>query len=186
MARDIVADFLKTAIKQKTMRKYFEDSLYMNILNWKINRRTSFITTMSWRKTIFFKEITSLSSKHLLVSKRSWKRPQDMSWRHLQHAFSVTNSCLPRSPEDVLKTSWRRFEDVKILKKCLQDIFKTSKRQKKMGGYLTLTNLNVYVSNKSVFHKSISHESKANPKSFIRSQSFQYLSFFEIQAAFLF
>ena len=55
-----------------------------------------------------------------------------------------------------------------------------------MGGYLTLTNLNVYVSNKSVFHKSISHESKANPKSFIRSQSFQYLSFFEIQAAFLF
>ena len=61
----------------------------------------------------------------------------------------------------VLKTY---HEDV--LKTCLEDIFKTSWRQKKWG-YLYLTNLDVYVSNKSIFRNSISDESKANPKSLI-------------------
>ena len=56
-------------------------------------------------------------------------------------------------PEDM---SWRH----------LQDFLET----KKNGGYKNLTALNVYVSNKSIFQKSIFDESKANPKSLIRTQ----------------
>ena len=62
------------------------------------------------------------SSRHL----------QDMSWRRLQHVFSVTIFRLPRRLEDVLQIRledvledkkllrWRRLEDV--LKTCLEDI----------------------------------------------------------------
>ena len=83
----------------------------------------------------------------------SSRRLQDMSWRRLQHVFSVTILRLPRRLEDVLKTfsrplarrledifktssrrlgrrkivtlktSWRRLEDV--LKTCLEDVLKT-------------------------------------------------------------
>ena len=60
----------------------------------------------------------------------SWRRLQDMSWRRLQHVFSVTILCLPRRLEDVLKTSWKTkncyAED--ILKTCLEDVLKTSWR----------------------------------------------------------
>ena len=47
----------------------------------------------------------------------------------------------------------------------LQDALKTKK-----WGYLYLTNLNEYLSNKSIFYKSISDESTANLKSLIRTQ----------------
>ena len=57
-----------------------------------------------------------ISSKHLLVFKTSWRRLQVMSWRRLQHIFSVTISHLSRRLEDVLKTFprplARRLEDV--------------------------------------------------------------------------
>ena len=65
--------------------------------------------------------------KHLLLFKTSWRRLQDMSWKRLQHVFSITIFCLPRRLEDVLedeklllwktsskhvlKTSWRRLGD---------------------------------------------------------------------------
>ena len=81
-------------------------------------------------------------SKHLLVFKTSSRRLEDMSWRRLQHVFSVTILRLPRRLEDVLKTfsrplarrledvledekllRWRRLEDV--LKTCLEDVLKT-------------------------------------------------------------
>ena len=92
----------------------------------------------------------SIPSKHLLVFKASWGRLQDMSWRRLQHVFSVTIFRLPRRLaktswrvlENVLKTScktswrrlgrrkivtlkasWRRLEDV--LKTCPEDVLKT-------------------------------------------------------------
>ena len=42
------------------------------------------------------------------VWKTSWRSLQDMSWRRLQHVFSVTILRLPRILEDVLQ---RRFED---------------------------------------------------------------------------
>ena len=59
--------------------------------------------------------------------------------------------------------SSKRPEDMSS--RYLQDVLETKKR-----GYLYLKNLNGYVSNKSIFHKSISDESKANPKSLIRTQ----------------
>ena len=46
------------------------------------------------------------------------------SWRRLQHVFSVTILRLPRRPGDVVKTSWRRLEDV--LKTFLHDVSKIS------------------------------------------------------------
>ena len=78
------------------------------------------------------------------------------SWRRLANVLEN---------ENLLR--WRPLEDV--LKTCLEDIFKTSLRQKKWR-YLYLTNLNVHVSNKSIFDKSIPYRSKANPKSLIRTQ----------------
>ena len=52
----------------------------------------------------------------MLVFKTSSRRLQDMSWRRLQHVFSVTFFRLPRHLEDilqnVLKTSWRRLQGV--------------------------------------------------------------------------
>ena len=62
----------------------------------------------------------------------------------------VLKACL----EGVLKTC---LEDA--LKTCLENVFKTSSGQKKWG-YLYLTNLNVCVSNKSIFHKSVSDDLK--------------------------
>ena len=152
-------------------------------------------------------DVIKLPIKYLLVFKTCWRRLQDMSWRRLQHVFSVTIFCLPRRLEDVLKTSWKTkncyAEDVlktcleevlrtcleDFLKTCLEDVLKTSWRHilktswrhvlktssrrlgdKKKWGYLHLTNLNVCVSNKFIFQKSISDDSKANPKSLIRTQ----------------
>ena len=78
---------------------------------------------------------------------------EDMSWRH------VLKTCL----EDVLRTC---LED--ILKTCLRDILKILCRETKY-----LLGISVYlsgdikykcVSNKSVFHKSVSDNSNANAK----------------------
>ena len=130
-----------------------------------------------------------------------------MSWRRLQHFLSVTIFRLPRRLEDISQDvlqdekllRWRRLEDFLktylegvlkacleyVLKTCLANIFKMSWRQKKWG-YLYLTNLNVCVSNKSIFHKSISDESKVNPKLLIRTQWFQYSSILKFKQHFYF
>ena len=171
----------------------------------------------------------------MLVLKTSWRLLQNMSWKRIQHVFSVRIFGLPRRLEDVLqrrfedvlktsrKTSWRRLktsckkdeqllhwrrlqdiltaclEDVLktclevvfktclevVFQTCLQDIFMMSWRKKKWG-YLYLTNRNGYVSNKSLFYKPISDESKGHPESLIRTQWFQYSSYLKIQAGFLF
>ena len=67
--------------------------------------------------------------------------------------------------------SSRRPEDMSS--RYLQDVLETKK------------NLNGYVSNKSIFNKSIPNESKANPESSFRTQWFQYWSYFKIQAVIL-
>ena len=59
--------------------------------------------------------------------------------------------------------SSKRPEDMSS--RHLQDVLKTKKWE-----YLYLKNLNEYVSNKFIFHKSIPDESKANPESSIRTQ----------------
>ena len=149
----------------------------------------------------------------MLVLKTSWTRLQDMSSRRFQDVFSVTIFRLPRRLEYVLKTScktpWRRLLDVlktswktkncyaeDVLKTSWRHVFKTSSRHvyktssrhvfKTSWRYLYLKNLNGYASNKSTFHKWIPDESKVNLKSSIRTQWFQYSSYFKIQAAFLF
>ena len=60
---------------------------------------------LSWN---FYKSHFSedtIPSKHLWVFKTSWRRFQDMSWRRLQHIFSVTIFRLPRRLKYVLKAS---------------------------------------------------------------------------------
>ena len=116
-------------------------------------------------------EIRCSPSKHLLVLKTSSRRFQDMSWRRLQHVFSVTILRLPRRLEDVLKTC---LEDV--LKTCLEDVLKTYledvsktcleevlkifwRKTKYLLGisvYLFGDNQSKWVSSKSIFRKSIS------------------------------
>ena len=121
-----------------------------------------------------------------------WDIPANIcwSWRRLRQVFSITILYLPRRlqdvledgledvledekcyAEDVLKTC---LEDVlktcleDVLKPCLQDLLKTLWRQTKdllgISVYLSQDNKSKCVSNKSVFHKSISDNSKANPK----------------------
>ena len=90
-------------------------------------------------------------SKHLLVFKTSW--------RYLQQVFCITIFCLPRCLEDLLEDEnflrCRRLQDVFLT--CLEYVFKTSWRQTKCL-------LGIFVSNKSIFHRSLSDKYKANPK----------------------
>ena len=84
------------------------------------------------------------------------------SWRRLQHVFSETVLRLPRrlgqrkivtlkmSSRRLEPMSWRRFEDMSWWR--LENIMETKKI------------LGISVSNKSIFHKSIFYNSKANPK----------------------
>ena len=96
-----------------------------------------------------------------------------MSWRSLQHVFSVTILPLPRRlkdvlktscktswktkncyVEDVLKTSWRHVLKTywrHVLKMSWRHVLKTSwkhgDKQNTYWGNLSLTNLNVYLTN---------------------------------------
>ena len=65
-------------------------------------------------------------------------------------------------------TSWRRPEDMSW--ENLKDVLDKKKKKKKKKGISYLTYVNVYVSKKSIFHKSISDESKVNPKLLIRTK----------------
>ena len=83
-----------------------------------------------------------------------------LRWRRLEDVLKtcledVLKTCL----EDVLKTC---LEDV--LKTYLEDVFKTSWRQTKCLVGISVSNKSKCVSSKSIFHKSISDNSKANPK----------------------
>ena len=115
-----------------------------------------------------------IPSKHLLELKTSWTRLQDMSWRRLQHVFSVKIFRLPRRLQDIsqkdLNMSLRRLQDVledekllrwrclqDVLNTCLEDVFKTSWKQ---------TNLNVHIFDLANLHLTnlLSDKSNANPK----------------------
>ena len=81
------------------------------------------ITSILWgfdqKNQIFLR---GFHRKNLLVFKVSWRRPQDMSWRRLQHVFRLTIFRLPRRPcKYVLKMSWRH------LARCLEDVLKDEK-----------------------------------------------------------
>ena len=103
-----------------------------------------------------------ISSKHLLVLKTSWRR--------LQHVFSVTILRLPRRLEAAFKTShktsWRRLGRWKIvtLKTSSRRLEDISWRRLQTSWRQTKCLLGISVSDKSIFHKSISEKSKVNPK----------------------
>ena len=98
-------------------------------------------------------------SKYLLVYKTSWRQTQDMSWRRLQHAFSVTifvfQDDLKTSWRRLANTSWRRLEDISqdVLKTSWRHVLKTFWRQTKcllgisVSNHGLLTNLNQYLTN---------------------------------------
>ena len=96
---------------------------------------------------------------------------QDMSFRRLQHVFSVTILRLPRRLEDVLMTSWRHLAKTSSKKTYLEDVSKILWRQTKyllgISVFLSGGNKSKCVSNKSIFRKSISDNSMANPKCII-------------------
>ena len=115
---------------------------------------------------------TRLQRNNFWSSKTSWSC---LGRQKIVTLMTSSRYVFKTSSRYVFKTSWRH-------------VLKISSRRlgNKKWEYLYLKNLNRYVSNKSIFHNSISDESKANPKSLIRSQCFQYSSYFKIQAAFLF
>ena len=109
--------------------------------------------------------ITNRPPKHVITitTQQTFVGLQDMFWRRLQHVFSVTILCLPRSlqdvfncyAEDVFKASWRHI--LKTSARRLGD------KQNVYWGCLYLTDLHAYLTNLH-FNKSISGKSKANPK----------------------
>ena len=114
---------------------------------------------------------------------KNWllEMPFQQTFVGLQDVFNVTIFLLPRPLEDVLKIFWRRLEDIlqdvlktswkkkniyskDVLKTCLEDVLKTSCKQTKCLLGISASKKSKCVTNKSIFHKSISDESKANPK----------------------
>ena len=128
---------------------------------------------MSWRRLQNVFSVTILRLPRRLedilqdVLKTSWRHLEDvledeklLHWRRLEDVLKtcledVLKTCL----EDVLKTC---LEDV--LKTCLEDVLKTLWRQAKYLLGISVSNKPKCVSNKSIFHKSIFDNSKANPK----------------------
>ena len=107
------------------------------------------------------------SAQQLTSSKTSWRHLA----RRLQNVFKTSWKTKNCYVEDVLKTC---LEDVSkicledVLKTCLEDILKILWRQTKyllgISVYLSGDNKSKCVSNKSIVHKSLSDNSKANPK----------------------
>ena len=99
------------------------------------------------------------------VLKTSWRHFVKMSWRSLKDIL-----------QDLLKTSSKRLGRRKIVtlktssmsQRRLGDVLKILWRQteyiQRISVYLSGDNKSKCVSNKSVFHKSISDNSNANPK----------------------
>ena len=121
-----------------------------------------------------------MSSRHVLKTSRRHvlKTPST----RLQRNNFTSSRPLARRLQDVLEDEillrYRRLQDVfktcleDVLKTCLEgvlgtyleDVFKTSWRQTKCLLVISVSNKSKCVSNKSMFHKSISDKSKANPK----------------------
>ena len=90
------------------------------------------------------------------VFKTSWKTKNCYTEDILKTCLEdVLKTC----PEDVLKTC---IEEV--LKTYLEDVLKILWRHTKFSLGISVSNKSKCVSNKSIFHKSISSNSKANPK----------------------
>ena len=158
-------DVLKTSSRRLQRNKFSPSKTSWrrveNVLRH-LARRLEDVLKTSWEtKNCYAENALRTSWKHLETSHKT-------TWRHLEDVLG-----------DEILLCWKRLEDIlkicleEVLKTCLEDIFKTPWRQK-TPGYLYQTNLNVYVSNKSIFHKSLSDESEANTKSLIRTPAFLF------------
>ena len=137
-----------------------------------------------------------IPSKHLLVFKTSWRHLQDMSWRRLQHVFSVTILRLPRRLEDVLKTFSRPLarrlqdvlEDEKLLRwRRLEDVLEINKIFTRISVLIhgLLRNLNQYLTNLYLTNLYFTNLRRIQ-NALMKTQWFLYLSYFETQSAELF
>ena len=140
------------------------------------------------------KNIWSSKTSGRRLAKTFWRRLEDISQDVLQERRTIVTLKTPSRHLDGM--SWRRLKDMSwsrlqdmswsrlsnMSSRHLHDVLE----EKKKWGYLYLTNRNGYVSNKSLFYKPISDESKGHPESLIRTQWFQYSSYLKIQAGFLF
>ena len=111
--------------------------------------------------------------EHFLVLKTSCKYVLKTSWK--------TKNCYA---EDVLKTSWRRLEDVlktclgdvletcleDVLNTCVEDVLKMSWRQTKCLLGISLSDKSKSVSDESTSHISISDKSSRIQNALIRTQ----------------
>ena len=118
---------------------------------------------------------TRLQRNNFTTSKTSWRHLAKMSWGRLEDFLKAswkTKNCyakgvLKTSWRHALKTSWRHVLKMSwrhVLKTYLEDVSKALCRQAKYLLGISVSNKSNCVSNKSIFHKSISDNSKVNLK----------------------
>ena len=149
-----------------------------NIYFLQNNNNKSFYCIYLYAQIIFYISFKIILSKRFLVFKTQPSKHLlvfKTSWRSLQQIFSITVLRLVRRLQEVFKTShqtsWRRkIFCAEFLKTCLvvalkiylKDVSKTSQRQTNCLLVISVPNKSKRVSNKSMFHKSISGKSRAN------------------------
>ena len=110
---------------------------------------------------------TRLQRNNFTTSKTSWRHLAKMSWGRLEDFLKASWKTKNCYAEDVLKTSWRHALKTSwrhVLKTSWRHVLKTLWRKAKYLLGISVSNKSKCVSNKSIFHKSISGNSKANPK----------------------
>ena len=152
-----VCSFLKIFLQEVRSQQTFvglEDVL--KTFSTRLQRNNFKSSKTPWRR---FKDVLKTSCKTCCL-KTSWKTKNCYAEDVLKTCFEdVLKTCL----EDFLKTCLEY-----VLKTYLEDLLKILWRQTKyllgIPVYLCRDNKSKCVSNKSVFHKSLSDNSKANPK----------------------
>ena len=179
MCRTEMHSETSSVTKQKNIFKNLENFWFSTIMfstemgvwqifHWKFHRNKSSQQTFVGLEDVFktcLEDVFNASSAWQLyvfqvVLKTSRKEVLKTSWKTKNYyAEDVWKTCL----EDVLKTC---LEDA--LKTCLEDLLKILWRQPKylleISVYLSWDNKSKCVSAKPAFHKSISDNSRANPK----------------------
>ena len=128
---------------------------------------SSRLQDMSWRRlqhvfnVIIFRLPRRLAEISQAVLKTSWRRLERQKIVMLKTFQDILNTCL----KDVLNTCLQHvlkifIEDV--LKTCLEDVFRGSCRETKALLGMFVSKKSKCVSNKSIFPKSISDETKTN------------------------
>ena len=100
-----------------------------------------------------------------MLTKETLDRKANIFKAEICYLNDVIWSCFGVITHQTVVGFSRHLKD--ILKTCFEDIFKTSWRETKCLLGISVSNKSKCVSNKSIFHKSISGESKVNP---IRTQ----------------